>query len=42
MADNFDLVFGNWTLKQWRLREVLAGGDEWYGFFGTTQALVVA
>jgi hypothetical protein len=34
MANNFDFLVGNWTSKQRRLREILAGSDEWYEFDG--------
>ena len=35
VANNFDWFVGTWTSKQRRLREVLAGCDEWYYFAGT-------
>src|SRR5689334_6203880 len=37
MADNFDFFVGNWTSKQRRLREMLAGSDDWYEFTGVTR-----
>jgi hypothetical protein len=37
MANNFDFLVGNWTSKQRRLREILAGSDEWYEFDGITR-----
>jgi hypothetical protein len=37
MADNFDFLVGNWTSKQRRLRDILAGSDEWYEFDGVTR-----
>jgi hypothetical protein len=37
MANNFDFLIGTWTSKQRRLREVLAGCDEWYEFDGLTR-----
>jgi hypothetical protein len=37
MANNFDFLVGNWTSKQRRLREILAGSDDWYEFDGITR-----
>ena len=37
MANNFDFLIGTWTSKQRRLREVLAGCDEWFEFDGLTR-----
>jgi hypothetical protein len=37
MTNNFDFLVGNWTSKQRRLREVLAGSDDWYEFDGITR-----
>ena len=37
MANNFDFFIGTWTSKQRRLRDVLAGSDEWYEFTGVTR-----
>jgi len=37
MANNFDFLVGDWTSKQRRLREILAGSDEWYEFDGITR-----
>jgi hypothetical protein len=34
MDNNFDWFVGTWTSKQRRLREVLAGSDDWYEFPG--------
>jgi hypothetical protein len=34
MENNFDWFVGTWTSKQRRLREILAGSDEWYDFPG--------
>jgi hypothetical protein len=35
-VDNtFDWFVGTWTSEQRRLREVLVGSDDWYGFPGT-------
>ncbi|HEX6331465.1 MAG TPA: hypothetical protein VF129_09310 [Actinomycetota bacterium] len=35
MENNFDWFVGTWTSQQRRLREVLAGSDDWYEFPGT-------
>lgn len=32
--NNFDWLVGRWVSRQRRLRNVLAGGDEWYDFDG--------
>jgi hypothetical protein len=37
MANNFDFFIGTWTSKQRRLRDVLAGSDEWYEFTGVSR-----
>ncbi|MFI7126788.1 hypothetical protein ACIBQ1_13925 [Nonomuraea sp. NPDC050153] len=35
--NTFDFFVGTWTSKQRRLREVLAGGDDWYEFTGMSR-----
>jgi len=35
MENNFDWFVGTWTSEQRRLREVLAGNDDWYEFPGS-------
>ena len=35
VGNNFDWFVGTWTSKQRRLRELLAGSDDWYDFPGT-------
>jgi len=37
MDNNFDFFVGAWTSTQRRLREVLAGSDDWYEFTGVTR-----
>jgi hypothetical protein len=37
MKNNFDFFVGSWTSRQRRLREVLAGCDEWYEFPATSR-----
>ena len=37
MANNFDFLVGTWTSKQRRLRDILAGSDDWYEFDGITR-----
>jgi hypothetical protein len=37
MTNNFDFFVGEWTSVQRRLREALAGCDEWYDFPGHTR-----
>jgi len=37
MANNFDFLVGDWSSRQRRLREVLAGSDDWYEFSGVTR-----
>jgi hypothetical protein len=37
MDNNFDFFVGAWTSTQRRLREVLAGNDDWYEFTGITR-----
>ena len=38
MENNFDWFVGAWTSKQRRLREVLAGSNDWYEFPGDHRA----
>ncbi|GII00089.1 hypothetical protein [Planobispora takensis] len=37
VGNSFDFLVGTWTSRQRRLRRVLAGDDEWYGFPGVTR-----
>ena len=37
-AEDFDFLFGHWHVRHLRLRERLAGNDEWQAFDGTCSA----
>jgi hypothetical protein len=36
--NDFDFLFGRWSVHHWRLRERLAGCEEWQEFDGTSEA----
>ena len=36
-AQDFDFLFGEWSVRHRRLKERLKGSDEWEGFAGTSE-----
>ncbi|GIF73637.1 hypothetical protein [Asanoa siamensis] len=38
MRNDFDFFVGSWTSHHRRLREILAGSDEWYEFEGVSRS----